>query len=57
VPSFAKRDLADLQLQPLTRWSIFGSFSQSCSDVISLGGCGGKGDGAMPLDFRRCSSS
>jgi hypothetical protein len=28
----------------LTRWSIFGLFSQSCSDVTGLGSCG-EGDG------------
>jgi hypothetical protein len=40
-----------------TRWSIFGWFSQSCSDVIGLGCCGGEGDGAMALGFQRRPSS
>jgi hypothetical protein len=40
-----------------TRWSIFGWFSQSRSDVIGLGCCGGEGDGAMALGFQRRPSS
>jgi hypothetical protein len=54
LPSFAKRDPADLPLQLL---DVFGWFSQSCSDVIGLGCCGGEGDGAMALGFQRRPSS
>jgi hypothetical protein len=55
LPSFAKRDPADLPLQLLD--ALVDLFSQSCSDVIGLGCCGGEGDGVMALGFQRRPSS